>query len=397
MKLSKKALGTKASSTLAIAAKAKKLVSEGKDIVAFTVGEPDFQTPDYIKKAGIEAIESGKTVYTPANGILGLRKAICNKLLVDNNLSYTPDDIVVSNGGKHALTNVFFALLDEGDEVLIPNPYWLSYTSLITLAGGVPVVVETKKENSYKATIEELEKALTNKTTALLLNSPSNPTGVVLNEDDLKVYADFAKKHDLIVISDEIYEYLIYDDNLKHTSIASLDGMQERTVVVNGVSKAFAMTGWRIGYTASPKDLSTAMSNLQSQMTSNPSSISQYAALEAFSRENPELAHMKQAFKERRDYLYEAINNTQNLSCVYPNGAFYIFVDVTGLYGKSVNGRKINNCFDVTDILLEEFLVSVIPCSDFGSDKHIRLSYAISLDEIKKGMNRITAFVNSVN
>ncbi len=395
MKLSKLALSIKGSSTLAIAAKANKLISEGKDLVAFTVGEPDFKTPDYIKTAGIDAIENNHTKYTPVNGILPLRNAICNKLKADNNLDYTPEEIVVSNGGKHSLTNVFFSLIDEGDEVLIQSPSWLSYKAMIKLAGGVAVMVPTKKENKYKATTEDLEKCLTSKTKILLLNSPSNPTGVVLQPDELKSYADFAIKHNLIVISDEIYEYLIYDEDTKHVSIASFDGMKERTVVINGVSKAYAMTGWRIGYTASPKELATTMTNIQSQMTSNPSSISQYAALKALTEQSPDLEEMKKSFKTRRDYLYDAINNVDNLSCLYPEGAFYMYVDISKLIGKTVNSKVINDCIDVTNILLEDYLVSVIPCSDFGSDQHIRLSYAISLENIQKGVGRIAEFANS--
>ncbi len=395
MKLSKLALNIKGSATLAIAAKANKLISEGKDLVAFTVGEPDFQTPDYIKTAGIAAINENRTIYTPVSGILPLRQAICAKLKADNNLDYTPEEIVVSNGGKHALTNAFFALLDAGDEVLIQKPYWLSYPTMVELAGGVPVIVETKKENKYKATIEDLEKYLTPKTKILLLNSPSNPTGVIFQPDELKAYADFAIKHDLIVISDEIYEFLIYDDNVKHVSIASFEGMKERTVVMNGVSKAYAMTGWRIGYTASPVELAKAMTNMQSQMTSNPSSISQYAALKAISEKSPDLEKMQNAFRVRRDYLYENINSLENISCIYPEGAFYMYVDISKLMGKTVNGKVINDCVDVTNILLEDFLVSVIPCSDFGSMEHIRLSYAISLEAIKKGVERIAEFANS--
>ncbi len=395
MKLSKIALNIKGSSTLTIAAKASKLINEGHDVIAFTVGEPDFKTPEYIKEAGIKAINEDCTTYTQVNGILPLRQAICEKLKTDNNLEYTPEEIVVSNGGKHSLTNTFFALLDEGDEVLIPNPYWLSYKSIVTLAGGVPVIVPTKKENKYKATIEDLEKSLTNKTKILLLNSPSNPTGVVLQEEELKAYADFAIKHDIIVVSDEIYEYLIYDENVKHISIASFKGMKERTVVINGVSKTYAMTGWRIGYTASPIELAKAMTNIQSQMTSNPCSISQHAALTAIKEKSPDLEIMKDAFKTRRDFLFEQINSVENLSCIYPEGAFYVYLDISKLIGKMVNGKIIKDCVDVTSILLDDFLVSVIPCTDFGSDVHIRLSYVISFEDIKKGFNRIADFAKA--
>lgn len=396
MDLSKRALGTRGSSTLEITAKAKQLVAEGKDVVAFTAGEPDFQTPINIKNAGIKAINDGHTIYTQANGIEPLRKAISEKLKKDNNLEYSPDEIVVSAGAKHSLANIFLALINEGDEVLIPVPYWLSYKNMVEIPGGKAVFIKTKKENNYKPTIEELENALTEKTKILLINSPSNPTGVVLRLEDLEKIAGFAKKHNLIVVSDEIYEHLIYDEGVKHISIAELEGMKERTVVVNGVSKSFAMTGWRIGYTASPLNLAKAMTNIQSHMTSNPCSIAQYATLAAYTEKNEVLSEMKLEFKKRRDYLYGEISSIEQLSCIYPEGAFYVFVDISNLIGKEVNGKKINNCNDVSKILLEDFLVAVVSCTDFGTENHIRLSYAISRDKIEKGVSRIKEFVNSV-
>ncbi len=396
MKLSRKALEIKGSSTLKVTAKAKQLIAEGKDIVAFTAGEPDFQTPQNIKDAAISAITNGNTTYTQANGIEPLRRAICDKFKKDNNLNYEPDEIVVSNGAKQSLANTFLALLDEDDEVLIPVPYWLSYKSMVELADGVPVFVQTKKENDYKATIEELEAHLTSKTKVLLLNSPNNPTGTVLTLDELQKYADFAKKHDLVVVSDEIYEYLIYNDNVKHISIASLDGMKERTVVINGVSKSYAMTGWRIGYLAAPLALAKAITNIQSHMTSNPCSISQYGSLKGLTEESNELDAMFSAFKERRDYLYNNVKEIKNLSCVYPEGAFYLYVDISELFGKTVNGKVLNNCGDVAEVLIDDFSLVVIPCTDFGSTNHIRLSYAISLDKIKEGIKRLENFANSV-
>ncbi len=396
MNLSKKALTIKGSSTLAITAKAKKLISEGKDIVAFTAGEPDFQTPRYIKNGAIDAINVGHTVYTPAGGIEPLKKAICDKLNNDNGLTYTTDEIVVSTGAKHSLSNTFLALLDEGDEVLIPIPYWLSYKSMVELADGVPVFVKTKKENDYKATIEELESNLSDKTKILLINSPSNPTGSVLSLEELKAYADFAKKHDLIVISDEMYEYLIYSDNIKHISIASLEGMKERTIVINGVSKAYAMTGWRIGYLACPKALAKAITNIQSHMTSNPCSIAQYGALTALTQQSDEFEMMKNAFTQRRDYIYDNVSKIENLSCIYPQGAFYLYVDISKTFGKSSKGRVINSATDVGEILIDHYGVCVIPCTDFGSPEHIRLSYATSLEKIVDGVNRIESFVKDL-
>ncbi len=395
MNLSKKAVQTKGSSTLKITAKAKQLISEGKDVVAFTAGEPDFPTPQNINNAAIKAINDGQTTYTAANGIEKLRQAICDKLHNDNGLNYKADEIVVNNGAKHSLANTFLALLDEGDEVLIPIPYWLSYKSMVELADGTPVFVQTQKENNYKATVAELEAALTSKTKVLLLNSPSNPSGAILTEEELKAYADFAIKHDLTVVSDEIYEYLIYDDKIKHISIASFEGMKERTVVVNGLSKSFAMTGWRIGYIAGPKPFAKAVTNIQSHMTSNPNTIAQYAALAALTEDNQLLNDMNKSFKERRDFIYDEISKINGLSCVYPEGAFYLYVDISALIGKSVNGILIKDCSDVAEILIDDFDVCVVPCTDFGSPNHIRLSFAISLDTIKKGVVRIKDFVKS--
>ncbi len=396
MKLSKKAINTKGSSTLEITAKAKQLISEGKDVIAFTAGEPNFQTPENIKKAGIQAINDGRTVYTPASGIPKLKKAICEKFKNDNGLNYEPDEIVVSTGAKQSLQNTFFALLDDGDEVLIPIPFWLSYKSMVELAGGKALLIETKEENNFIPTVEELESAMTSKTKVLLINSPTNPSGVVFPLETLQKFADFAIKNDLTVVSDEIYEYLIYDDNVKHHSIASLDGMKERTVVINGVSKSFSMTGWRIGYTASPKDLAKAMTNIQSHMTSNPSSISQYATLAALTENNELIDDMKKAYRTTRNHLYDAIQSSENLSCTYPSGAFYLYVDVSKLYGKTINGKEIKDSIDVTTILLTDFLVAVVPCKDFGSDNHIRLSYAMELDKVKIGAERILDFAKQV-
>lgn len=395
MNLSKKAINTKASSTLEITAKSKQLIAEGKNVIAFTAGEPDFSTPENIKNAGIKAINDNQTRYTAANGLPELRKIICEKLKKDNNLDYSPENIVVSNGAKQSLSNIFLALLNKGDEVLIPIPFWLSYKTMVELADGTPVFVKTKKENNYSPTIEELENCLTEKTKVLLINSPSNPAGVVLDNTQLQALADFAIKHDLVVVSDEIYEYLIYDD-CKHKSIAEFDNMKERTVVVNGVSKAYAMTGWRIGYTASPANLAKAMTNIQSHMTSNPNTISQYATMAALTEENELLDTMKAAYCERRNYLYEKIQATKYLSATFPQGAFYLFVDVSELYGKTYKDQTINNSIDVTKILLDDFLVCVVPCVDFGTENHIRLSYAISLDLIKEGVTRIKDFANKI-
>ncbi len=396
MHLSKKAKQIKGSSTLKITAKSKKLMSKGKDVVAFTAGEPDFPTPDNVKNAAISAINNNYTTYTAANGLKELRQAICDKLHKDNNLSYKPDEVVVNNGAKHSLANTFLALLDKGDEVLVPVPFWLSYKSMIEIADGVPVFVKTKKENSYKATVEELESYITPKTKVLLINSPANPTGSILNEQELKSYAEFAIKHDLIVISDEIYEYLIYDKDCKHISIAKFKGMKERTIIINGLSKSFAMTGWRIGYAVGPKDFIKAVTNIQSHMTSNPNTIAQYASISALNEENILLDEMIDAFKTRRDYIYEGISKINGLSAIYPEGAFYLYVDISELIGKTYNSNKIKDCNDICHILLDEYCVSTVPCISFGSKEHIRLSFAISHDIITEGIKRIENFVNSL-
>ncbi len=395
MHLSKKATQVKGSSTLQITAKSKRMIAEGHDIIAFTAGEPDFPTPQNVKNAAIKAINDGHTTYTAANGLLELREAICDKLKTDNNLNYSPDEIVVSNGAKHSLANTFAAILNPGDEVLVSIPFWLSYKSMIEIADGVPVFVQTKKENSYKATIEELESHITPKTKAILINSPANPTGSILDEKELEAYANFAKKHDLIVISDEIYEYLIYSETKKHVSIATLPEMKERTIVINGFSKSYAMTGWRVGYTAGPKDFSKAVTNVQSHTTSNPNTIAQYASLNALLQENELLEEMVEAFTERRDFIYENISKINGLSAVYPEGAFYLYVDVSELFGKSINGKPLNTCVDACDILLEDFKVCSVPCRDFGSENHLRLSFAISKEQIAEGVKRIEQFANS--
>ncbi len=395
MHLSKKATQVKGSSTLQITAKSKKMIAEGHDIIAFTAGEPDFPTPQNVKDSAIKAIIDNHTTYTAANGLLPLREAICDKLKNDNNLNYTPDEIVVNNGAKHSLANTFLAILNPGDEVLLSIPFWLSYKSMIELADGVPVFIKTKKENSYKATIEELENAVTPKTKAILINSPSNPTGAILSEKELKAYSEFAKKHDLIVISDEIYEHLIYNKDKHHISIAQFDNMKERTIVINGLSKSYAMTGWRVGYIAGPKDFATAVTNVQSHTTSNPNTIAQYASLSALNDKNEILDEMVDAFTRRRNFIYENISKIPGISAIYPEGAFYLYVDVSELFGKSVNGKYLNSCVDVVDTLLEDFKVCAVPCIDFGSTNHIRLSFAISQRKIAEGVKRIEQFANS--
>lgn len=397
MELSRRAERIKPSSTLAISAKASELKAQGFDIVGFGVGEPDFETPEHIKEAGIKAIKDGFTRYTPAAGITELRKAVAKKLKDDNGIDYDFTQIIISNGAKHALINAFMAILNEGDEVIIPAPYWLSYSEMVNIAGGVPVIVNTKKENNYMLTREELDAAYTDKTKALVIVSPSNPTGMVSSLDDLKMIANFAVEKDIIVIADEIYEKLIYDDDKKHISLASLGKeIYDRTIIINGVSKSYAMTGWRIGYTASNPKIAKLISSLQSHMTSNPNSIAQKATLAAIEGPQDCVKEMCVEFKKRRDYIFEREEKIPFITALKPEGAFYLFIDVSGLYGKKYEGVEINSAADMADLLIEKKLVAVVPCADFGMPDHIRLSYATSLEMIKKGMDRIEEFVNEL-
>ncbi|WP_312044443.1 pyridoxal phosphate-dependent aminotransferase [Anaerotignum sp.] len=397
MELSRKALCIKPSSTMAISSKATQLKAEGKDIVTFGVGEPDFDTPEHIRKAGIAAIESGKTRYTAAAGIPELRQAVCDKLKHDNDLEYEPAQVIISNGAKHSLMNVFMAILNDGDEVIIPAPYWLSYSEMVKIAGGEPVIIHTKKENQFMLTREELEQAYTKKTKAVVLTSPSNPTGMVTSYEDLKMIADFAVEKDIFVISDEIYEKLIYDENKKHISIASLGKeIYERTIVINGVSKSYAMTGWRIGYAAAPLEVAKLMGSLQSHMASNPNTIAQMATLAALNGSQDCVAEMCVEFKKRRDYIFEREEAIPLIQALKPEGAFYLFVDVSKTYGKKHEGVEINSAADFATVLLDKKFVAVIPCADFGMPDYIRLSYATSMELIKKGMDRLREMIEEL-
>lgn len=397
MELSRKALCIKPSSTMAISSKAAQLKAEGKDIVTFGVGEPDFDTPEHIRKAGIAAIESGQTRYTAAAGIPALRQAVCDKLKNDNGLEYEQAQIIISNGAKHSLMNVFMAILNDGDEVIIPAPYWLSYSEMVKIAGGEPVIIHTKKENQFMMTREELEQAYTRKTKAVVLTSPSNPTGMVTSYEDLKMIADFAVDKDIFVISDEIYEKLIYDENKKHISIASLGKeIYERTIVINGVSKSYAMTGWRIGYAAAPLEVAKLMGSLQSHMASNPNTIAQMATLTALNGSQDCVEEMCVEFKKRRDYIFEREEAIPLIQALKPEGAFYLFVDVSQTYGKKHDGGEINSAADFATILLDKKFVAVIPCADFGMPDYIRLSYATSMELIEKGMDRIAEMIEEL-
>ena len=392
MYLSKKASSIQASTTLAIDSKFKAMKAEGQDVVGFGAGEPDFDTPDYIKKAAINAINNGMTRYTPAVGTMELRKAVCEKLSRENGLSYEPTQIVVSNGAKHSLVNSFMAILNPGDEVLVPAPFWVSYPEMIKIADGVPVIMQTSEADDFKVTAEKLEKAITPKTRALVLNSPSNPTGMVYTEAELKAIADVVVAHDIYVISDEIYEHLIYEG--KHVSIASFnDEIKKRTIIINGVSKTYAMTGWRIGYAAACPEVAKVMANLQSHATSNPNSIAQAATVAALSGGEEEIAVMKKAFAERRNYMVERINAIDGVSCKKPNGAFYVLMNISGIKGRTIGGKLIETSDDFAEAFLNIAKVAVVPCSGFGNDDFVRWSYATSMDNIREGMDRLEKFL----
>ena len=384
------------SATLAIDSKAKALKAAGLDVVGFGAGEPDFNTPAHVIRAAIKAMEEGKTRYTPAAGTPELRKAICAKLERDNGLTYTPEQIVVSNGAKHSLFNALQAVCNPGDEVILPAPYWVSYYELIKMAGGVPVLVHTNEESGFLASVKQLEQALTPKTKALILNSPCNPTGAVYSSGQLKEIADFAVKNDLYVISDEIYECLVYDGTV-HTSIASFGPeIKELTVVVNGLSKAYAMTGWRIGYTASNTAIAKAMSNYQSHATSNPNSIAQAASIAALEGDQEEQRRMVNEFSRRRQYMMQRISGINGITAVTPKGAFYVFANISGLLGKKYGDRTITCAMDFADLLLENGNTAVVPGEAFGDPHYIRLAYATDMQSIIKGMDRIERFVGQL-
>jgi len=390
--ISKKAQCITPSPTLTIDAKYKSMIAEGEDAVGFGCGEPDFDTPQYIKDAAIAAMLAGQTKYTPAAGTMALRKAVAAKFLRENNIEYAPTQIVISNGAKHSLMNTFLVLLNPGDEVIIPAPCWVSYPEMVKLADGVPVTVETAEENDFKASVKDLEKALTPKTKALVLNSPSNPTGMVYTEAELSEIADFAVKNDLYVISDEVYEHLIYEG--KHISIASLgEEIKKRTVTINGVSKTYAMTGWRIGFAAAEDKIAKAMASIQSHGASNPNSIAQAAALAALSGGLSEVEMMRAEFEKRRDFLTDAINGIDGVSCRKPHGAFYIMMNIDGVIGKSYNGEKIANADDFARLFLEAEKVAIVPGTGFGAPNYVRWSYAVDMEHIKKGVERLKAFL----
>ena len=395
MKITSRVAQIAPSLTLEITAKAKKLKSEGKDIVSFGAGEPDFNTPLYIRNAAKDSMDKGLIKYTPASGLVPLKEVICQKLEKDNGLKYAPTDIVVSNGAKQALHNAMQAIVDNGDEVVIPAPYWLTYPELVKLAGGVPVYVYTKKENGYKMTAEELKNAITDKTRAIILNNPNNPTGSVYSEEEIRAIAEVLEPTDIAVISDEIYEMLNYTGKPIYSIAQYSEKMKSNTIIVNGVSKSYAMTGWRIGFTACETAVSKAIGSMQSHMTSNPNTIAQYATIAAYTDEAGEefIKEMHESFDRRRQLICAELDKT-GIPYIKPEGAFYVFLDITSLIGKKYNDKVIASPFDMASVLLSEFDVAVIPCESFGNDVSIRLSYAISDADIVKGVTRIGKFVS---
>jgi len=396
--ISNKAKGISPSPTLAIDSKFKMMKKEGIDVVGFGAGEPDFDTPEHIKAAAIKAITDGFTKYTPASGTVELKKAIVNKLKEENNLDYEISDIVVSNGAKHSLVNAFMAILNPGDEVIIPTPFWVSYPEMVKLADGKPVFVETTEEKNFKFEIADLEKVLNDKTKALVLNNPSNPTGMLYTRDELKKIADFAVKNNIYVISDEIYEALVYDGKESYISIASFgDEIKDLTIIVNGVSKTYAMTGWRIGYTASDAKIAKAMSNIQSHATSNPNSIAQVAATAALTGPKDEVIKMKDAFFERRNRLVELINNIEGVSCINPDGAFYVMMNISSLIGRKYENTVIDNVDTLCELLLSEVKLALVPGTGFGAPNFVRWSYATGMDNINEGIRRLNSFIEKLS
>ena len=392
--ISKKYSNISASITLAITAKAKQLVKEGKDVKSFGVGEPDFQTPKAIRDEAIYSIENRSIGYTASSGIIELKEAICKKFKEDNGIDYNPSNIVVSNGAKHSLFNTIQALVNPGDEIIIPSPYWVSYLELVKMAGGVPVVLETKEVDGFEVDVDALEQLITPKTKAIMINSPNNPTGAVYSDDVLKSIAKLAIKKDLYIIADEIYEVLLYEST--HNSIVTLvPQVKDRTIIINGVSKAYAMTGWRIGYLACHAALAETINNIQSHATSNPNTVAQYASVKALTMDKKVVYEMVDVFAKRRDFMYERINSIEHLSCEKPKGAFYIMINIKDVLGKNLNGKAINSSMDFANYLLDEALVAVVPGIGFGVDEFIRVSYATDMDTIKEGLDRIDAAINN--
>ena len=389
MKISDRVAAMPPSATMAMAARAKAMKAAGKDILSFAVGEPDFPTPANICAAAKAAIDAGKTKYTPASGVPELKKAVVDAQVRDTGLTYEPNQVCVSNGGKHALMNIWRTLLNPGDEIIVFAPYWVSYPDQIRLCDGEPIIIPTTGDNDFQPDLDQVKAAITDRTVGILINSPSNPTGGVFSETTMRGIADLAVERDLTIISDEIYKHLLYDGR-KHLSPAMFgDDVKARTIIADGVAKTYAMTGWRIGWLIAPPQFAKAAGDLQSQETSNPCSISQAAAIEALLGPQDSIAEMGRAFAERRDYLVQALRALEGVKCAMPGGAFYVFPDVSAHFGRTINGCEIRGSLDMANFLLEEALVSLVDGASFGAEGYIRLSFACGLEDIQEGVRRI--------
>ena len=389
MKLSERSKLIKPAVTLALAAKAQTMRAEGIDLVNFTAGEPDFDTPQRIKEAAVQALKKGMTKYTDVRGIEPLREAVTEKYLKEFGLRYTRDEVLVSCGGKHALYNLIQAVIDHGDEVIIPAPYWVSYSDMILLAGGTPKLIPTREEDGFRITPQQLKSALTSKSRAFVLNSPSNPTGAAYSRDHLEALCRVLEQHDCLIFSDDIYEKIVYDGFRFHSIVSINPKLRERTIIFNSVSKTYAMTGWRIGFAIGPAPVISAAAKIQSQSTSNPTSIAQAAALEALRGPQDEVKEMVREFQKRRDVIVKRLNSIPGLRCFNPQGAFYVFPNVRSLFREKAGENKLTSASDFTEYLLDKARVLAIPGEDFGSSENIRISYATSLEEIEKGCERI--------
>jgi aspartate aminotransferase len=386
----------KPSVTLAIAAKAGKLRSEGIDVINFSAGEPDFDTPEHIKAAAVEALRQGMTKYTDVKGIEPLRAAIAHKYQTDYGLSYRKEDVLVSCGAKHSVYNVFQAIINPGDEMVIPAPYWVSYADMALLAGGVPRIIQTNEGSGFRVKAEQLANALSSKTKVFVLNSPCNPTGASYGADELRAIARVLEKHSCLILCDDIYEKIVYDNFRVDNLVALCPALRDRTIIINGVSKTYAMTGWRIGYALGPADVIAAAGKIQSQSTSNPTSIAQAAALEAISGPQDDIGGMVREFQHRRDVIVEGLNAIQGMRCFKPQGAFYVFPNVSAFLGKTAKEKKLASPCDLADYLLEEARVAVVPGEDFGSQEHIRFSYATAIENIQEGCRRVAAALSKL-
>ncbi|MGN1078505.1 MAG: pyridoxal phosphate-dependent aminotransferase [Candidatus Gallimonas sp.] len=382
--------------TLAISAKAKAMKAAGENVINFGVGEPDFSTPEHIVAAAIDALEKGHTKYTPSSGLPELRRAIASKFKRDNNLEYEPSQIIVSNGAKHSIFNVCFALLNEGDEVVIPAPYWLTYPEVVKACGGVPVIVKASKKTGFKITPEQLKAAITPKTKLFIFNSPNNPTGAVYSEAEVRALAKVCEEADIFVLSDEIYEKLVYTETKPFSMAACSDKMKDLTITVNGVSKTYAMTGWRIGYLAAPPAIAKAIDSFQSHATSNPNSVAQYATIKALNSPEAAVEEMVARFARRRLAMIERISDMKGAYCIIPEGAFYAMLVVSDFYGKSFGSKKITDSVSFADTLLDAAKVAVVPGISFGADECVRLSYSLSMEDMLEGLDRIDAFLMSL-